>query len=268
MSEVPSFPLDLARTPYSYIERPNRTILSLLKKHITDRSSEVRVLDVGCGCGANARALREDFPRAHVMGIEPNTRAARLAEKHCSEVFVGGLDAWLASGQSQPFDAVVLSDVLEHIVDPIGFLRSLREAPTTREAVWVISVPNYAVWYNRMRTLLGRFDYAWSGLYDRTHVRFYTRESIRELLGYCGLRVFDDRCTPSLVQSAAPFLRQFFKDDVASGNHLALTEAAPYRVYEKFVEPFEVARLSAVAGAARLSDRVRRQGCGVKGQKG
>ena len=35
---------------------------------------------------------------------------------------------------------------------------------------FVISVPNYAVWYNRIRTLAGSFDYTWSGLYDRTHL--------------------------------------------------------------------------------------------------
>ncbi|MET0592437.1 MAG: hypothetical protein ABW133_07050, partial [Polyangiaceae bacterium] len=76
-------------------------------------------------------------------------------------------------------------------------------------------------------------------LYDRTHLRFYTRSSVQKLLGYCGLEVVTDACTPSVVQSTAPILRKFFKDDVASGNHLALTENRGYQFYEKVVEPVE-----------------------------
>ena len=233
------FPLDLASTAYSYIERPNRVIVSLMREHVLSAKPDARILDVGCGCGANARAFHEISPSARVTGIEPNPRAAELARSACDEVFQGMLDAWLAGANPPRFDAVVLSDVLEHVADPIQFLRSLTGADCVRGATWIISVPNYGVWYNRMRTLFGRFEYAWSGLYDRTHLRFYTRSSIRRLLGYCGLEVVTDRCTPSMVQSTAPLLRKLFKDDVASGNHLALTENRSYRLYEKLVEPVE-----------------------------
>ena len=100
-------------------------------------------------------------------------------------------------------------------------------------------MPNYAVWYNRLRTLAGRFEYAWSGLYDRTHLRFFTRGSIQSLLGYCGFDVLVDRCTPSIVQSAAPVLRKLFERDVAAGDHLSLTESKAFRAYRRFVEPVE-----------------------------
>jgi 2-polyprenyl-3-methyl-5-hydroxy-6-metoxy-1,4-benzoquinol methylase len=233
------FPLDLATTAYSYIERPNRVIVSLMREQVLAKNPEARILDIGCGCGANARAFREISASAHVLGVEPNPRAAELARAACSEVFHGMSDAWLAQAGAERFDAVVLSDVLEHVADPIQFLKSLTGAPQVKDATWIISVPNYGVWYNRMRTLFGRFDYAWSGLYDRTHLRFYTRSSIQKLLGYCGLEVVTDRCTPSMVQSTAPLLRKFFKDDVASGNHLALTENRGYQFYEKVVEPVE-----------------------------
>jgi SAM-dependent methyltransferase len=242
MADSPSgtpFPLDLQSTRYSYIERPNRVIVSLLVEHVLSERRDARILDVGCGCGANAREIRRLAPEARVTGIEPNEKAAELAREACSEVFHGTLDEWLKSAEAAPCDAIVLSDVLEHIDDPVRFLRSLRAAPGLAGATWIVSVPNYGVWYNRVRTLLGRFEYSWSGLYDRTHLRFFTRQSIRDLLDYAGLEVVDDRCTPSLVQSAAPVLRRFFKDDVASGNHLALTESKGYQLYSKLVEPLE-----------------------------
>jgi SAM-dependent methyltransferase len=233
------YPLDLGTTGYSYIERPNRVIVDLLEEHVLRASPSARILDVGCGCGANAREIRRLAPRAELFGIEPNAKAAELARAACQEVFQGTLESWMSAAADTRFDAVVLSDVLEHIADPIAFLQSLRSAPQLAGATFIVSVPNYGVWYNRLRTLAGRFEYAWSGLYDRTHLRFYTRESIHELLAYVGLEVKDDRCTPSLVQSTASILRRFFEDDVASGNHLALSENRGYQLYAKLVEPLE-----------------------------
>jgi SAM-dependent methyltransferase len=243
VSQAPStdYPLDLERTSYAYIERPNQVILDLLDKHVLRDRPGARILDVGCGCGANAQAIRLRHPDAYVAGVEPNERAAALAAERCNEVFAGDLAGWLQSEMPAPpsFDAIVLSDVLEHVADPLAFLRSLERARPLRAATWIISVPNYAVWYNRARTLLGRFDYAWSGLFDRTHLRFFTRSSIRRLLAYSGFDVIDDACTPSLVQSTAPLLRTLFAKDVAAGDHLALLDSPAYRTYQRFVEPLE-----------------------------
>jgi hypothetical protein len=102
-------------------------------------------------------------------------------------------------------------------------------------------VPNFGVWYNRLRTLAGRFDYAWSGLYDRTHLRFYTRKSIRRLLEYCGFELIAMRGTASIVQSAAPLLRKGFAGELEAGDHLALTGSRAFRLYQRVVEPAEEA---------------------------
>jgi len=234
-----AFPLDLDRTSYSYIERPNSVILSLLEKYVFQKTPSARVLDVGCGAGANARAIRATHAGAHILGIEPNSRAAELASEACDDVFNGLFDDWLRTKPTAAFDAVVLSDVVEHIPDPVKFLRSLVGYDGLKDASFVVSVPNYAVWYNRALTLAGRFRYGWSGLYDRTHLRFYTRKSIRELLTYVDLHVVEDQCTPSLVQSMAPALRMLFDKDVAEGNHLSLPESRLYRAYASVVEPIE-----------------------------
>ncbi len=243
-----AFPLDLGRTSYSYIERPNPSIQSLLARHVVARNPEASILDVGCGCGANAAAVRKRSPHVSVLGVEPNERAAELAKRACTEVYNGTLDDWARAGKDVTFDAVVLSDVLEHIADPIAFVRSIAAVPAVRKATWIVSVPNYAVWYNRIRTLLGVQDYAWSGLWDRTHLRFYTRKTARSLLEYCGLSIVDEACTPSLVQSAAPVLRRLFERDVEQGDHLALAESRAYDLYRTAVEPLEAQLCSAWPG--------------------
>jgi hypothetical protein len=95
------------------------------------------------------------------------------------------------------------------------------------------------VWYNRLRTLAGSFSYTWSGLYDRTHLRFFTRRSLFELLERAGREVVDEASTPSLAQSAAPLLRLPLEARVDRGEHLALGDSRLFRAYQRFIEPAE-----------------------------
>jgi len=235
-----AYPLDLASTTYSYVERANPAIQALFAKHVLPMSTRVRVLDIGCGCGANARALKEQRPDACVVGVEPSERAAELARRACDEVFRGTFEDWARSVHNGArFEALLLSDVLEHVADPIPFVRSIAEMDSLKGALWIVSVPNYAVWYNRINTLFGIQHYSWSGLWDRTHLRFFTRRTARELLEYCGLSIVDQACTPSLVQSSAPILRKVFERDVERGDHLALADSRAYEMYRKFIEPVE-----------------------------
>ncbi len=236
------YPLDLQRVAYSYLERPNRSVLALLECLALRARPDSTILDVGCGCGANARVVRTRWPDARVIGIEPNADAAAAASDVCDRVFHGTLEEWMQSGDAVPaVDVVVLSDVLEHIADPVQWLRTTASLPKLANAVWIISVPNFGVWYNRLRTLAGRFDYAWSGLYDRTHLRFYTRKSIRRLLAYCGFEVVALRGTASIVQSAAPLLRKGFAGELQAGDHLALSGSRAFRFYQRAIEPAEEA---------------------------
>lgn len=244
MSLQDSFPLDLQKTGYSYLERPNAVLVSMLESQVLERKPDARILDIGCGCGATATDVKLRFPSSHFTGVEPDGRASQLARVSMDEVFHGMLDAWLATNPEGKFDAVVLSDVIEHVVDPVAFLRQLVAHPSVRDAVFVISVPNLAVWYNRIRTLLGKFEYSWSGLFDRTHLRFYTRRSVRQVLEYVGLDVVEQRATASIVQSAAPLLRRLFDKKVETGDHLALQESGAFRIYRRFVEPMETAACS------------------------
>ncbi len=241
MSLQNSFPLDLQKTGYSYLERPNVVLVSMLESQVLKHSPNARILDIGCGCGATATDVKTRYPNAHFTGVEPDLGASKLARVSMDEVFHGMLDAWLASNPQGKFDAVVLSDVIEHVVDPVAFLRQLVAHPSVQDAVFVISVPNLAVWYNRIRTLLGKFEYSWSGLFDRTHLRFYTRSSVRKVLEYVGLDVVEQRATASIVQSAAPVLRRLFDEKVEQGDHLALSESSAFKIYRRFVEPIETA---------------------------
>jgi SAM-dependent methyltransferase len=241
MQRSKEFPLDLSGTTYSYLERPNPAVQALLAKHVAPDREASRVVDIGCGCGTNARAFKERIPNAYVLGIETNERAAELARGACDSVFCGTSEEWAAAKpEALPFNGVILADVVEHIADPIAFLRSLVVVPAVKEATWIISVPNFGLWHNRIRTLLGVQAYAWNGLWDRTHLRFFTRKTILELLDYCGLDVVDERCTASFAQSTSSVTRKWFdKGNSPTADHMALANSKAYALYRDVVEPIE-----------------------------
>lgn len=150
-----------------------------------------RVLDVGCATGYLAAEL--DRRGCEVLGVEVDADAAAQARPWCAEVVVGDLEAAFTHGEVERMaaggvDVVVCGDVLEHLRDPWAVLAWLRTL-LRPGGIAVVSVPNIAHWTARRELLRGRFRYADFGLFDRTHLRFFTRETARELATRAGFVV-------------------------------------------------------------------------------
>ena len=90
------------------------------------------------------------------------------------------------------YDAIVYCHVLEHLTDPLSTIALARKhlAPNGR---FVVALPNVATWRMRLHLLSGRWEYADEGILDRTHVKFYTRKTAREMLASAGLEVERER---------------------------------------------------------------------------
>ena len=84
------------------------------------------------------------------------------------------------------YDCIVAADVLEHTIAPEHLLADIAERLAPGGAI-LVSVPNFAHWYPRVRVAAGRFDYDQRGLLDRGHVRFFTRRSFERLVDDCRL---------------------------------------------------------------------------------
>jgi SAM-dependent methyltransferase len=158
-----------------------------------------RVLDVGCATGYLAAELAARG--AEVIGVEFDPAAAAQARAVCAEVVVGDLEAAGTRAAVQQataggVDVVVCADVLEHLRDPWSALAWLRTL-LSEGGVAVISVPNIGHWTARRALLRGRFPYADFGLFDRTHLRFFTRDSARELAHRAGFAVLEERPVPA-----------------------------------------------------------------------
>jgi SAM-dependent methyltransferase len=150
------------------------------------------VLDVGCGEGFLAARLRENGNT--VTGIDNLESPVHAAEM--KEYFQANLQTGLTSVASQlrgqQFDKVLFLDVLEHLLQPERLLKDVRPLLKPAAGTIVVSVPNVANIAVRLMLLFGSFDYADRGILDRTHVRFYTRKTARELLESLGYRIVSE----------------------------------------------------------------------------
>lgn len=144
-----------------------------------------RVLEVGCSVGHVTEHLVANGN--DVVGIEIDPHAAEEARRFAGSVHVADLDHTpLDELVDGPFDVVVFGDVLEHLREPAAALQAARRLLTDDGHV-VVSVPNVAHADVRLMLLAGRWEYQEHGLLDDTHLRFFTREGLRDLLGRAGL---------------------------------------------------------------------------------
>jgi O-antigen biosynthesis protein len=144
-----------------------------------------RVLEFGCSSGRITEVLAERGCR--VTGIEIDPDAAEKARAHADEVVVLDLDYddFEAKLAGQQWDVALFGDVLEHLRDPLRVLRATRQLLEPKGTV-VLSVPNVAHADVRLSLLNGKFAYGPYGLLDRTHLRFFTRDTLAQLLDDAG----------------------------------------------------------------------------------
>lgn len=148
----------------------------------------VALLDVGCGAGSFAAACKERFG-CEACGVEIVPEMAKIAESRLDRVF--NQDALEAFAQipEDKFDLITFTDVLEHLVEPAEALRACARL-LAKDGVVLASLPNIRYWHAFSRILFDKdFPYEDSGIFDRTHLRFFTRKSIPRLFEAAGYEV-------------------------------------------------------------------------------
>ena len=145
-----------------------------------------RILDAGTSTGYLARRLVAAGRRVDGADLDPE--AAEQAREVCEFVWVGDLSQLDPSELPATYDLILFADTLEHLPDPPAVLRRLKERLAPGGTL-VVSLPNVANWAIRLSLLAGRFHYTERGILDRTHLRFYTKNSAVEMVEEGGFRV-------------------------------------------------------------------------------
>ena len=152
------------------------------------RDTTASVLEVGCGTGATGALALARGRAGRYVGIELFETAADEARKVLSEVVTGDVERIELNWQPSSFDALILSEVLEHLIDPWATLERL--APVIRPGGLVLaSSPNISHWRVARELIMGRFELADRGVFDRTHMRWFTPATFVEMFERAGFRV-------------------------------------------------------------------------------
>jgi 2-polyprenyl-3-methyl-5-hydroxy-6-metoxy-1,4-benzoquinol methylase len=194
-----------------------------------------RVLELGPATGYMSHVLRDRG--CAIVGIELDAAMAERAAEFCERVIVGDIDVLDLDAElgEDRFDAIVAADVLEHLKDPLAALERLRPF-LTPDGCFVISVPNVAHGSVRLALLSGKFPYQEIGLLDRTHLRFFTRESLEQLLDTAELGVAElHRHELNIDASEVPFndadvpaeLRAMLDQDLEARTYQFVVKAVP-----------------------------------------
>jgi 2-polyprenyl-3-methyl-5-hydroxy-6-metoxy-1,4-benzoquinol methylase len=165
---------------YAYVERPEVVPFIPAAARV--------VLDVGCSHGGFAVALRRTGRPLEVWGIDTDPMIQEEAAPRYDRFVLGQYPEALVELRAY-FDCIVFNDVLEHMPDPWEVLRMTRRLLSPIGTV-VASIPNVRYLPVSVRLLLnGDFSYADIGVMDRTHLRFFTMRSMRELFEASGYAV-------------------------------------------------------------------------------
>lgn len=135
--------------------------------------------DIGCGPGLLLKEARNMFRIR--MGTEMSRDQAACASAFCDGVICGGPEDLV--GRGPRFDLVTAVSVLEHVYEPIGFVKTC--ARLLKNTGWlVIVVPDMGAFWRR---LMGR---RWPSFKLPEHIAYYDRCSLAVLAEKAGLRLW------------------------------------------------------------------------------
>lgn len=215
---------------------PNNSHLMLAELCGPDR----RVLELGCGHGAVTEKLQARG--CTVWAVDIDAEGVEAAAPFAQRTFVADLertDIGTLIGSDERFDRIVLGDVLEHLRNPRALLEQLT-GRLDEGGRLLASVPNVAHADLRLLLMQGRWPYQPLGLLDRTHVRFFTVDSLRELLTESGWTierlerilsgVFGTELAPFIDRTAIPDgLPGLLHADESATTYQIVVEATPAR---------------------------------------
>jgi 2-polyprenyl-3-methyl-5-hydroxy-6-metoxy-1,4-benzoquinol methylase len=148
-------------------------------------------LDIGCWNGnLGERLILEK--QCVVDGVDSQDEALRAAKtRGYRKVFKVDLNAEVDKLKKwrTEYDVIIFGDVLEHLIDPLAVLSSVRKL-LRRDGLVVISVPNIGFIMMRALHLLGKFNYnSKGGIMDGSHLRFFTKDSLARMCLTSGYKV-------------------------------------------------------------------------------
>jgi 2-polyprenyl-3-methyl-5-hydroxy-6-metoxy-1,4-benzoquinol methylase len=163
----------------------NQSIFSILcdlKPH--------KVVEVGCMRGALAKAYLDLNPECQWHGIDIDEDNIKTAQHICTKAVTANIEHLTLADLKgyEDADLWIFADVLEHLYNPWELLRKLK-LNACKEFNVLACIPNSQHWSFQARINSGMMQYENEGLFDRTHIRFFSRITMIELFQQSGFEI-------------------------------------------------------------------------------
>jgi 2-polyprenyl-3-methyl-5-hydroxy-6-metoxy-1,4-benzoquinol methylase len=151
-------------------------------------SDAKKLLDIGCSTGLFGKQIKSR-QTAEIWGVELNEKAVVQAIGRLDKVITGNIFDVLDDLPNAYFDCIIFNDLLEHLIDPYSLLSQISQK-LGNGGVIVSSIPNVRFILN-LRSLLIYKDWKYEdyGILDRTHLRFFTLNSIKYMFNSLGFKI-------------------------------------------------------------------------------
>jgi 2-polyprenyl-3-methyl-5-hydroxy-6-metoxy-1,4-benzoquinol methylase len=166
-------------------------------KKLSTLPKEATVLDIGAGSGIVGMSLAE-AGITNTYAVEPDSAAANECQKYYKEV-----QPSFERYQGRTFDAIVVLDVLEHIATPEIFFTEAAKL-LKPGGTMIVSVPNLYHWSMRFLLLFGLLEYTDRGLFDKTHLQFFSQKRLSTLFACAGIKITERDVSISPAEFVLP----------------------------------------------------------------
>jgi methionine biosynthesis protein MetW len=169
------------------------------------------ILDIGCGNGF----LISELTKHGILcqGTDVSAEAVKLCNEKGVKATQTDVDNSNLPFNSENFDVVICSEVIEHLFDPDHVLEEIRRV-LAQKGFLVLTTPNLGWWLNRIVLLLGYQPYNTEVSSRRNlgrlhsvcegvsgHIRMFTFRSLKELVNLYGFNIVDCFGTHELLIS-------------------------------------------------------------------
>lgn len=145
------------------------------------------ILDVGCGKGTLGRWFKENGV-AQVWGVELMPGPGEASKQWLDRVVIGNVEQTALPFPAGSVDCIICADLLEHTADPWTVVANLKKLLKPTGCI-IASIPNVGFHRNIRRMIRGQWLYTDEGLLDRTHLRFFTFQTIEEMFARNGMAI-------------------------------------------------------------------------------
>ncbi|AUG54547.1 class I SAM-dependent methyltransferase [Thalassospira marina] len=159
-------------------------INKIISEHASKKKNKLKIFDLGCGNGSLTHQLSQ--LGYDVCGVDPSQEGISIANQEFPHLKLTQGSAYddLAK-QYGTFDIVVSIEVVEHVYAPRIYAKTLHNLVSEKGCA-IISTPYHGYWKNLAIALLGRFDKHFTALWDHGHIKFWSINTLDQLLKEAG----------------------------------------------------------------------------------